>query len=745
MIGLSVLHPWLLTAGLLCVSIPILVHLLRRKHRPISWGAMRFLEQAYRKRRRLITIEQLLLLLSRCAIVALIAGAVGSLVLGSGLGDQRPRTMVIVLDNSIHSGSILPSGQSSIQYQQQRALELLNTLDPTRGDRAALITAASPARAEAIPATSELGLIRSRIQSIAPTDAPRDQNGVFELIAEVVAGTEDDSIVIPALLLSHGGPDDQETIVDQEWPGVEKMLVDVSPQMNGLNIAVIDAHPLRPVVTQRRDEQEQDQGEIQGVRIVLQRSDPASDLQTTVTLHDVQSDIQLATAQIHWTVGQTQTIQTVSIDPWQLSPARGGSALIRVSIQAADANPRDNTRIVGLPIRQQIRVGIVDSFDGSFGQSAQAGIRPWRWIQAVLGADAGLMSIQQINALSAADRIDPALDVLFVLSPSELDNRSWDRVARLNATGMPIIITPDALPGDLAWIASIEQFWPRFITGPVQSQSFETPIGLADSIDIQSGLLVGISDEYAELAASVTIFHRLTLDPGSGASVLLRDTNHDPIVLVSSDDNDPTARNPGTVILWGVAFDARWTDLPARPIFVALIHEMLRSLLAKSIAPDVRLAGAEAAAMDMDTLEPIFGSQTSTATDPQLAGMYVQVNAQGVSQRVVIVNPDALDTATPTNPLQSVRSTLQNALPDMDIIELDQTLDWASAGITDSSTPGRPIALMLFAIAAGLAVIEFLLARRCSYSVIDSHAVHAVDAHTPNQPGHKEQPDEYAA
>ncbi|MBL4809550.1 MAG: BatA domain-containing protein, partial [Phycisphaerales bacterium] len=182
MMGLSVLHPGLLIAGLLCVAIPILVHLLRRKHRPISWGAMRFLEQAYKKRRRLITIEQLLLLLTRCAIVALIAGAVGSLMLGSGLGDGRAKTLVIVLDNSIHSGAVLDSGQASIEYQKNRALELLGTLNPTQGDRAALITLAALAMGEAIPATSELGLIRSRIQSVGSTDADRDLSGALSLV-----------------------------------------------------------------------------------------------------------------------------------------------------------------------------------------------------------------------------------------------------------------------------------------------------------------------------------------------------------------------------------------------------------------------------------------------------------------------------------------------------------------------------------------------------------------------------------
>ena len=88
----TLLHPGLFALGIACVSIPIILHLLKRKRRPIPWGAMRFLEQAYRKRRRILTIEQLILLVLRCVLLALIAMGVGSLMLGSGLQGSIPTT-----------------------------------------------------------------------------------------------------------------------------------------------------------------------------------------------------------------------------------------------------------------------------------------------------------------------------------------------------------------------------------------------------------------------------------------------------------------------------------------------------------------------------------------------------------------------------------------------------------------------------------------------------------------------------
>jgi len=723
MMGLSVLHPGLLIAGLLCISIPILIHLLRRKHRPIAWGAMRFLEQAYRKRRRLITIEQLILLLTRCAIVALIAGGVGALMIGSGSTDHRARTLVIVLDNPIHSASILQSVQSSIEYQKQRALQLLNSLDPTQGDRAALITTAAPAMGIAIPATNELGLIRSRIEGIKATDADRDLNGALSLVSEILDGLEDESIMQPVLILSQGGwdRDSQHDQHDQQQlQEIDSILLDAPIPSTSNNIAILDAQPLRPIVTRTSNDQtdnnttEQSTDEIQGVRVILQRTDTSTAQSTQLIITNAQTDLQLAAIEVAWTIGQERLTQSIPLDPASFNQIRGGSAVLRITASNPDSNPRDNTRLVGLPIRQHIRVGILDSFS----QDTDSGIRPSRWVRAVLGADDGLMSIQQINASSASDRIDPSLDLLFILSPSALDDQSWDRIARLNAGGMPMIITPDVSPASLDWITRLDSIAPELLAVAVQSRSFDPPIHLANELAAKALLLDGIGDEYPDLASSVTLSRRLTLEPGPGAVVLIQDSDGHPLVLASTQSGAHPGINQaaGTVVLWGVAFDVSWTDLPARPLFVALTHELLRSLLARSIAPDVRLAGQSASGLGFDSLEPLIGD----SSDPRLAGAYVQVDSQGTAQRAVIVNPDASLSATDQSMLESPHSAIARSLPNATIQELSGITDLSTNGSGQGSAPGRTIALTLFAIAAGLGIFELLLARRCSYKAAAS-------------------------
>ena len=67
------LNSWMLL-GLLGIAIPVILHLLnRRQAKVIEWGAMRFLLDSLVSRRRRVLLEEILLLATRCLIVALAA------------------------------------------------------------------------------------------------------------------------------------------------------------------------------------------------------------------------------------------------------------------------------------------------------------------------------------------------------------------------------------------------------------------------------------------------------------------------------------------------------------------------------------------------------------------------------------------------------------------------------------------------------------------------------------------------
>src|SRR5947199_2986144 len=94
---------WMLF-GLFALAVPILLHLLqRRRFDTLDWGAMQFLpnsNSAQRKR----WLDEILLMLMRMAMIALIVIALATPISTSAwlapLGDRSTREVVLILDGS---------------------------------------------------------------------------------------------------------------------------------------------------------------------------------------------------------------------------------------------------------------------------------------------------------------------------------------------------------------------------------------------------------------------------------------------------------------------------------------------------------------------------------------------------------------------------------------------------------------------------------------------------------------------
>lgn len=135
------LNPFLLL-GLAGIALPVVAHLFsRRKFDVVAWGAMQFLDVS-RKTRRKIKLEELLLLLIRIAVIALIALALARPWINSGIltGYQSAgsRDVVLVIDGS-NSMSRSDGVASLHDRAKRRAIEFLDTLQP--GDTACVIDA----------------------------------------------------------------------------------------------------------------------------------------------------------------------------------------------------------------------------------------------------------------------------------------------------------------------------------------------------------------------------------------------------------------------------------------------------------------------------------------------------------------------------------------------------------------------------------------------------------------------------
>src|SRR3954451_1052245 len=97
------LNTWMLF-GLAALAIPPLIHLLnRRRFDVVDWGAMQFLQISETTRRRLL-IEELLLMLLRMALLAVlvlgIAGPFAPFDKPVRLAGRASRDVVLVIDGS---------------------------------------------------------------------------------------------------------------------------------------------------------------------------------------------------------------------------------------------------------------------------------------------------------------------------------------------------------------------------------------------------------------------------------------------------------------------------------------------------------------------------------------------------------------------------------------------------------------------------------------------------------------------
>jgi hypothetical protein len=150
------------TAGALvgAVSIPIIIHLLNRKRfRVVTWAAMRFLLAAQRKNARKLRLEQLLLLLVRVVMVALLVLAMACVMpwvdlwvwprlfpngaaFAQGLGQARTHK-IIVVDGSFSMA--LKVGTTTC-FERARALAEQIVQESPRGDSFSVLLMAAPPR-----------------------------------------------------------------------------------------------------------------------------------------------------------------------------------------------------------------------------------------------------------------------------------------------------------------------------------------------------------------------------------------------------------------------------------------------------------------------------------------------------------------------------------------------------------------------------------------------------------------------
>lgn len=748
---MTFLHTGLLAAGLACIAIPIAIHLLMRRRRtPVAWGAMRFILEAYRRSRRRLWMERWLLLACRCALVALVACALARpLLTGGGAGAGGDRTVYLLLDNGLTGALADASGVTALERHKAHARLLLDALGD--GDRAGLVLLAGPAAGVVTPASPDLAGVRRLVDEAPQMDSATDLPGGFELCARAIGleGARPGARVYAGVLAEfRQGSADPERPLPRLPDGVTVLVPGGVPDDAPGNISVAGLEPSRAVLVGGRE----GGAESARVRVTLARSGgalPSGSTEVGVIASGRSASVE-ARASVSWEAGQESADTWVTL-PSLPSPGPDGAVLVTART-SGDALARDDVRRAPIEVRPGLRAGIIGAQRGTDEATGIDRMTPADWVRLALRpGDASVIEVVDIDAGALDGARVAALDAMFVTRPDLLEEGAWGRVRQVLERGGLVVLTPPAGLTVHAWTdrmrTALGLDWT--LSREVQQRDPAQPLALApgtgDARVTERGapgaLLAQLASEFEVLARGVTVSRVLPPD-GIPPGVVLALADGTPLVWAA-----PLAAGGGTgagpgggessarglFVVLASAPDLEWTDLPARPLMVPLLQEVVRQGIGAARGSWALTAGAR----------PVLPARTAELRDalgggaaPSLgvdidgrpiealraAGAWHAVDERGTPRSLVTVNPDQvagrvmalaegvvdrwLGAAAGTG---SVARLAEPGAPGL-VTGADAQRVLAAGG------GGRPISTHLLIGAVVLGLVEMLLARWSSHA-----------------------------
>ncbi|MHC4252516.1 MAG: BatA domain-containing protein [Planctomycetota bacterium] len=175
--------------GSLAAGVPLAIHLMhRREGRTVAWPSLRFLKASDRRTARRRQVEQLLLLILRMALMAFLSVALSRPVIRAwGVGGGGETAAVIVLDNSMSMSA--PAAKSTRFARAKRAAdELLKGLPEGSWVALRLADGSEPEGAHAL--TKNSGAVAAALRAASVGDARGDMGAaVAGAIVDVAASS----------------------------------------------------------------------------------------------------------------------------------------------------------------------------------------------------------------------------------------------------------------------------------------------------------------------------------------------------------------------------------------------------------------------------------------------------------------------------------------------------------------------------------------------------------------------------
>ena len=714
--------PGLAWAAAAAVALPVLIHLLlRRRRRPVEWAAMDLLREAIRRVERRRRVERWLLLAVRCALVACAGFAIAEPLVGApeAVQGRRPRTLVVVLDDSAASGERLADGTALGRSVALAREEIERLAD---GDRVAVLTTTSFASAGPGPASLERRASLDRLRGAVTRPVPGDLAGALSAATAVLAAPESDGTdreLLVASAFRSGSVGAMQPPVP--LPAGTAVSAIGMPAAGGPNLRIdaLDAErmagapgaPVRAVsVTVTRDRGD---GPLRA-RLAVQGptlSAPAS------------RDIELA-------AGERSRAVRVAVSERALDASGPSRRWVSASIDG-DAQPLDDARHAVLPATDRLRALVVDrrTFDPAAGiDRLPAG----DWVaRALAPGDPAQVEVVTVDPAALDARALAAADTVALLQPRQASPGQWEAIRSFVDRGGSLVVTPAADGTAQGWTpAFLSQFGIPWRVG-LEAQEIDPSVSLAEEQPAGS-MFASIAGELGQLAPSVEAFRALPVDPSPdvrAARLVLRDGR--PFLLAWEMPD-----GGGSVAFLTVAMDVSWSTLPLKPLMVPLWQELVAEGRRRAVDGLRFTVGSRAriripGVTDLRPLEqdgtgaarsvPVAAGGMSSAIDT--TGILEAVDASGTVRGVVACNPDLDACSVDPVPAERVQRWLAGSAGTFRWIgpgaaAADAAPDTSTGATARGNAPaGESAAAMLLAAAIALALAEAFLARRFSHAI----------------------------
>ncbi len=729
---MTILHPALLAAGLALVALPIIIHLLmRRRRKPVEWAAMRFLLEAYRKQRRRMALEQILLLASRCLLVALLAFAIARPLLGAAPLSGGARTLVILIDTSMTSALTGDDGTTDLAAHKRLAADALAQLDTARGDRAALVALGAPADPVVLPVSPDIAGVAEAVERLRPTDSAMDLRGALDALDLALTDSDGPAPTIVLLSAFREGAGLGAAPLDAPEGEPARLLVSPPADAPASNTSVVAVEPMRSLVLAdasggplgvgqvrvrlRRSGQGVGRREATGVRLLAEGPQP----------------IPLGSASVRWEPGQSEGAALITLDPDALQRASGaGEAIVLRAEIDPDALARDDSRRRPLEVRDALRVALVapGRFAGGVGIDQ---FTPADWARLALNphdSPGGGIDVETLEPGSVTPARLARVDAAVIARPDLVDDAAWGEVASFARRGGLVVVLPPADAGAQLWTdRAVRALSPPWSVAR-EAREYDRPMGIRAPAGSREGLLAMLSAELDELARPVRVSSLLPIavEPGRGDDVetLLEVEDGAPLVIAARPGDD--AR--GLVVFLAASLDPAWTDLPTKPLLVPLLQEIVRQGAGRASGSFESVAGAAAPTPPgTASLDPLSRGAPALLVDdagltrepPRLAGAWLARGARAERRGVLVINPDPRAGLVGTSTPQVIERALAPLAPPGGLTWIDAggTTNASSLGdALGSGEGGDDIAWIILLAAIGLALVEIALARLGSHA-----------------------------